>query len=91
MFRKIAITALAIAVSAPAMAMSTTQLERSVGVAPGAYTLSQLTELAGTDNANERARLIRFFDSGNGTATVSRNSDFSGSNPLRAVQRNSEQ
>ncbi|MCB2135789.1 MAG: hypothetical protein KDE08_07565 [Rhodobacteraceae bacterium] len=71
MFKKIAITALAIAVSAPAFAMTATQLERSLGVEPGAYTLSQLTALSGANDHTEYNRLVRFFDN-EGDVSVTR-------------------
>jgi hypothetical protein len=90
MFTKIAAITLAIAVSAPAFAMTPTQLERSVGVESGVYTLSQLTALSGATDANERARLKRFFTQV-GDSTVSRN-DFGDSGaPVRTLQRQSEQ
>ena len=44
MFGKLTLTALALAVSAPAFAMTNNQLARSVGVQPGVYTLAQLGE-----------------------------------------------
>jgi predicted nucleic acid-binding protein len=62
MFKKIAITAIALAVSAPAFAMTDDQLARSVGVEPGVYTTAQLGELSSATEANDYNRLINFFD-----------------------------
>jgi hypothetical protein len=63
MFKKIALTAIALAVSAPAFAMTSDQLARSVGVEPGLYTQEQLGELSAATEANDFNRLINFFDS----------------------------
>ena len=63
MFKKIAITAVALAVSAPAFAMTDDQLARSVGVEPGVYTAAQLGELSSATETNDYNRLINFFDS----------------------------
>ncbi|MGB5068460.1 MAG: hypothetical protein WBO29_13940 [Albidovulum sp.] len=63
MFKKIALTAIALAISAPAFAMTSDQLARSVGVEPGVYTQAQLGELSTATEANDFNRLINFFDS----------------------------
>ncbi|MCB2094659.1 MAG: hypothetical protein H6901_07790 [Rhodobacteraceae bacterium] len=76
MFGKLTLTALALAVSAPAFAMTNNQLARSVGVQPGVYTLAQLGELSSATEANDYRRLINFFDSQK-EAGVARN-DLSG-------------
>ena len=62
MFKKIALTAIALAVSVPAFAMTSDQLARSVGVEPGIYTQAQLGELSTATEANDFNRLINFFD-----------------------------
>ena len=83
MFAKATLSALAIALAAPAFAA--TQLERSAGVEPGVYTQAQIGEIASAEKPNDAARLKAFYlDNGD---TVSR-ADFSASvvKDLRSVR-----
>ncbi len=74
MFAKVTLSALALAIAAPAFAAGS-QLERSAGVEPGVYTLAQLSDIVSADEANDAARLKAFYLGADDT--VSRN-DFSG-------------
>ena len=67
MIAKVTLSALALALAAPAFAA--TQLERSAGVEPGAYTLAQIGEIASADEANEAARLKAFYADGGNTVS----------------------
>jgi len=58
------LSALALALAAPAFA-GTTQLERAAGTEPGAYTLSQLTEIVTAEKPNDAARIKAFHANGN--------------------------
>ncbi|MGB3315758.1 MAG: hypothetical protein WBB85_15220 [Albidovulum sp.] len=84
MFAKVTLSALAIALAAPAFAA--TQLERSAGVDAGVYTQAQIGEIASAEKPNDAARLKAFYLD-NGDSTVSR-ADFSASAPsdLRSVR-----
>lgn len=59
MIAKVTLSALAIALAAPAFAAS--QIELSAGVEPGVYTLAQVGEIASADEANDAARLKAFY------------------------------
>ena len=59
MIAKVTLSALALAIAAPAFAA--TQLERAAGVEPGAYSLAQIGAIASADEANEAARLKAFY------------------------------
>ncbi len=72
MIKNLTLSALALAIAAPAFAA--TQAERSVGVEAGAYTLSQIADIAGAEKPNDAARLKAFYASDD--AGVSR-ADFS--------------
>lgn len=72
MIAKVTLSALALALAAPAFAA--TQLERSAGVEPGAYTLAQIGEIASAEKPNDAARLRAFY--ADGDTMVSR-ADFS--------------
>lgn len=61
MLTKATLTAAAIAVTSPAIAA--TQLERSLGIAPGALTTAQITELKGAYDGDDRQR-VTFILSG---------------------------
>lgn len=83
MIAKVTLSALAIALAAPAFAA--TQLERSAGVDADVYTLAQVGEIASAEKPNDAARLKAFYlDNGN---TVSR-ADFSAAvtSDLRSVR-----
>lgn len=83
MIVKATLSAIAIAIAAPAFA--STQLERSAGVDAGVYTQAQIGEIASAEKTNDAARLKAFYlDSDN---TVSR-ADFSASvtGDLRSVR-----
>lgn len=68
MLKKLALSALALAIAAPAVAAAT-QAERSIGVAAGVYTLSQIADIAGAETPNEAARLKAFYTkAGNGVS-----------------------
>ena len=83
MFAKATLSALAIALAAPAFAA--TQLERSAGVEPGVYTQVQIGEIASAEKPNDAARLKAFYL--DNVDTVSR-ADFSASvvKDLRSVR-----
>lgn len=57
---KLTLTALAIALAAPAFA-ATTQLERAADVDAGIYTVGELGLIASADTAHEAERLKTFF------------------------------
>jgi hypothetical protein len=83
MFAKVTLSALAIALAAPAFAV--TQLEQSAGVDAGVYTQAQIGEIAAAEKPNDAARLKAFYLDGD--STVSR-ADFSAPvvNDLRSVR-----
>lgn len=83
MIAKVTLSALALALAAPAFAA--TQLERSAGVEAGVYTQAQIGEIASAEKPNDAARL-KAFHADRDTA-VSR-ADFSAPvvNDLRSVR-----
>jgi hypothetical protein len=83
MIAKVTLSALALALAAPAFAA--TQLERSAGVDAGVYTQAQVGEIASAEKPNDAARLKAYYTDGDGT--VSR-ADFSVAvtNDLRSVR-----
>lgn len=64
MTAKLSLSALVIALAAPAFA-GTAQLERAAGTEPGAYTLSQLVEIITAEKPNDAARIKAFYANGN--------------------------
>lgn len=59
MFAKIALPVLALALAAPAF--GATQLEQSLDVDAGVYSLSELTAISGAETEREAARLKAYF------------------------------
>ncbi len=72
MTKNLTVSALVLALAAPAFAA--TQAELSVGADSGEYTLSQIADIAGAEEAHDAARLKAFYASDE--AGVSR-ADFS--------------
>lgn len=90
--KRIALTAATVlALSAPAFAGGADQLARSVGVAPGTYSLSQLTALKDATEANDfdRIALIKSNAAGSGeyatTASTSNYGNGAGKTQLAAA------
>ena len=74
MTTKIALSALALLIAAPAFA-GMTQLERSAGVADGSYTVSQLGEIASATSTADAARLRAFYAEENKNASDAMRND----------------
>ncbi len=74
MIAKLTLSALALALAAPAFAASTTQLERAASVEAGAYTLNELAQIVSAEERNDAERLKAYLGKGGGD--VSR-ADFS--------------
>ncbi|MCB2117292.1 MAG: hypothetical protein KDE00_13595 [Rhodobacteraceae bacterium] len=83
---KIAFSALALLIAAPAFA-APSQLELSAGAQAGAYTQAQLVAITAAETEAEAARLRAFFAAENGADTMRNDAAFVGhqSTPVTRV------